>query len=73
MDFTGDEDALAALRDFTLPRLQARLKLSSTITMRTVALRQILSLLFLVLLLNGDEFVAMSQVCAEALAQDRRC
>ena len=73
MDFTGDEDALAALRDFTLPRLQARLKLSSTITMRTVALRQILSLLFLVLLLNGDEFVAVSQVCAEALAQDRRC
>lgn len=46
LDFTGDEDALATLRDFTLPRLQARLKLSSTITMRTVALRQILSLLF---------------------------
>jgi hypothetical protein len=45
-DFTGDEEALAALRDFTLPRLQTRLKLPSAITRRAVALSQISSLPF---------------------------
>jgi hypothetical protein len=46
-DFTGDEDAQATIRDFTLlPRLQARIKLSSIIAMRTVALSLISSLLF---------------------------
>jgi hypothetical protein len=45
-DFTGDEEALAALRDFTLPRLQTRLKLPSAITRRAVVLNQISSLPF---------------------------
>jgi len=41
IDVVRDEEARAALRDHTLPRLQRRLKLSSTRTRRAAACRHI--------------------------------
>ena len=70
IDVVRDEEARAALRDHTLPRLQRRLKLSPTRTRGAAACHHISLLPFLASLMHGDMLVAPCRVRAEALAQD---